>query len=53
MAANLVLRASGPHLLYIAQCDRGATNQSRVGRPRSGRETKGPSGPLGPLLRSI
>jgi hypothetical protein len=43
LAANLVSRACGPHLLYIAQCDR-AHQPFRVGRPRSGREIKGPVG---------
>jgi hypothetical protein len=41
-----------PASLYSAVWQ-GPANQSRVGRPRSGRETKGPSGRLGPLMRSF
>jgi hypothetical protein len=37
LAANLVTRACGPHLLFIALCDR-AHQPFRVGRPRSGCE---------------
>jgi hypothetical protein len=38
-AANLVSRACGPHLLYIAQCDR-AHQPSRIGRPDRGARLK-------------
>ena len=44
-AMNLVTRAAGPPPLYIAR-RQGPTNQSSVGRPRSGRERKGSIEPL-------
>jgi hypothetical protein len=37
-AANLVSRAAGSHLPYIAQCDGGPLATSKLGHPRSGRE---------------
>jgi hypothetical protein len=43
LAANLMTRACGPHLLFIAQCDR-AHQPFKVGRHRSGRKIKGPVG---------
>ena len=39
-------RRPGPHLLFMMLCDGGATNHIRVGRPRSGRVSKGPIGRL-------
>jgi hypothetical protein len=44
LAANLVLRASGPHLLYIAQCDRGPPTNLGLGAPDQGARLRGPVG---------
>jgi hypothetical protein len=44
LAANLVPRASGPQLLYIAQCDRGPPTSLGLGAPDQGARLRGPVG---------
>jgi hypothetical protein len=45
---NLVIRAAGPHLSFIARRDGGPPARKELGRPRSGRRGEAArSGPLG------
>ena len=46
LSVNLVLRAGGPHLVFIAQCDRGPLAIDGLGAPDQG-AGQGPIRPLG------